>query len=582
MKHCPRCRRVESDETLRFCRVDGATLFSDSSSVSSEAGTAALSSAPDAREVHTSILPNRTDAHINRATAPTTVLPPQSIPTTTRELGRPKRRQTAIIVVIIVTALVAATAGVLVDSYRSRKISRTAIQSIAVMPFVNESGNSELEYLSDGMTETLINSLSQLSNLSVKARSTVFHYKGKGATSQQVGNELSVQAVLNGRVTQHADQLTLSLELVDARTGDQIWGDQYVRKVSDVVSLQNQIARDVANNLRTRLSSVNEQKLAKQYTANPEAYKLYLQGVFYWNQLNSRKAVEYFQQAITVDPNYALAHSGLGDAYLLQIALPGTLRTAANANEELSKARQAATKALELDRDLPDAHALMGLLFWVQDYDFAGYERELNRALELNPNYAEGHRRNGLRLFYLGQFDAALTEYRKALDLDPLSNLSNFNYAQTFVYAGRFDEAEAQIQKNLKMDPGFGLYHTQLSTLYRLKGNYAAAVEESANASERQNHPESARLKREAFAKGGWPAYLRAVIAEAEQNNSNPYALATAYAELGEKDKAFAAIEDVYKTHSNFIGYFKIDPLLKPLHDDPRYKALLKKLGFPE
>jgi tetratricopeptide (TPR) repeat protein len=356
---------------------------------------------------------------------------------------------------------------------------------------------------------------------------------------------------------------------------------QNLRKANDLVALQNQIARDVANNLRTKLSAVNEQKLSKQYTANPAAYRLYLQGVFYWNQLNSQKAIEYFQQAITVDPDYALAYSGLGDAYVLEIALPGTLRTAAKANEELSKARQAATKALELDRDLPDAHALMGLLFWVQDYDFAGYEREMNRAIELNPNYAEGHRRNGLRLFYLGQFDAALAEYRKALDLDPLSNLNNFNYAQTLVYAGRFDEAEAQIQKNLRMDPRFGLFHVQLSSLYRFRGNYAAAVEESAKASERQN-PESARLKREAFAKGGWPGYLRALVAEAEQNKSNPYTLATAYAELGEKDKAFAALEDVYNTHSNLIGYFKIDPLLNPLREDPRFKALLKKSGFPD
>jgi TolB-like protein len=449
------------------------------------------------------------------------------------------------------------------------------------MPFVNESGNAEFEYLSDGMTETLINRLSQLPNLSVKARSTVFHYKGKGATPQQVGSELSVQAVLNGRVTQHTDQLTLSLELVDARTGDQIWGDQYIRKANDLVALQNQVARDVANSLRTKLSPTNEQKLSKKYTENPEAYKLYLQGVFYWNQFNGAKAIECFQQAIAIDPNYALAYSGLGDAYLLRVITTGRSHPIASADEALSKARQAAAKALELDRDLADAHGLMAILLWTQDYDFAGFEREINRAIELNPNYAEGHRRNGIRLLYLGQFEAARTELVKALDLDPLSNLSNHSYAQTFVYEGRYDEAEARIKKNLQLDPRFGLFHVQLSTLYRLKGNYAEAAEQSAKASEQQNRLESARLKRESFAKGGWPGFLRAFVSDLDQQG-NPYAIATAYAELGEKDKAFAKLEEVYAAHSNLVGYFKIDPLLNPLRDDPRFKGLLKKSGFPE
>ena len=582
MKRCPQCNRVETDEAMKFCRVDGTTLVNDSSSIGSEAGTADLSSAPNASEVHTSILPHNTNPAVNRATSPTTVLPTPPATGATSELSRTKTKRTTIVIAVIVTAVVAATSAVIVDTYRSRKASAGAIDSIAVMPFVNESGNAEFEYLSYGMTETLINNLSQLPNLSVKARSTVFHYKGKGATPQQVGTELSVQAVLNGRVTQHADQLTLSLELVDARTGNQIWGDQYVRKANDLVALQNQVARDVANSLRTKLSTVNEQKLTKKYTENPDAYKLYLQGVFYWNQLKSEKAIECLQQAITIDPNYALAYSGLGDAYLLRLVLPGAQQTAADVDEALSKARQAAAKALELDPDLADAHGLMALVFLTQDHDFAGMEREINRAIELNPNYAEGHRRKGLRLFYLGQFEAARVEYRKALDLDPLSNLTNFNYAQNFIYAGRYDEAENQIRNNLKMDPSFALFHAQMSLLHRLRGNYAAAVEESAKMSEQQNRPESARLKRESFAKGGWPGYLRAVVGELEQTKANPYSLAIAYAELGEKDKAFAALEDVYNAHSNFIGHFKVDPQLSPLRDDPRFKALLKKSGFPE
>src|SRR5207244_4818450 len=203
--------------------------------------------------------------------------------------------------------------------YVSRK-TNAAIQSVAVLPFTNASGNSDIEYLSDGITETLINSLSQLPNLSVKARSTVFHYKDKDVTPQQVGTELSVQAVLNGRVAQRGDQLTLSLELVDARTGNQIWGEQYNRTTADLVSLQSEIARDVSNKLRVKLSGADERKLVKNYTANPEAYQLYLKGRFYWNQRTGeslKKSVEYFNQAIEKDPNYALAYAALADAYQL-------------------------------------------------------------------------------------------------------------------------------------------------------------------------------------------------------------------------------------------------------------------------
>jgi len=582
MKRCPECNRVETDGALKFCRVDGATLISDSSAFSDEAGTAQLGALVDASEGYTSILPHRTDANIKRGTAQTTVLPPPPAPITTSELSKPTSRRRTIIIAVIVTALVAAACAIFVNAYRSRNRANS-IQSIAVMPFVNESGNADLEYLSDGMTETLINGLSQLPNLSVKARSTVFHYKGKGATPQQVGSELSVQAVLNGRVTQHADQLTLSLELVDTRTGDQIWGEQYSRKTTDLLVLQNQIAKDVASSLKTKLSTANEAKLAKTYTANPEAYNLYLQGVFYWNKLDGRKAIECFNRAIAIDPNYALAYSGLGDSYLALLVAPnGAVITPAVADEALRKGRECAAKALELDRDLPEAHALMGLLSLMQDHDFAGFEREINRAIELNPNFAEGHRRNGIRLFYLGQFEAARTELKKALDIDPLSDLTNHNYASTLLYEGRYDEAEAQIRRNLEIDPGFALFHGQLSMLYRLKGNYAAAVEESARTSELQNLPDAARWKRDSFAKGGWQGFLRALVTAFEHSQANPYGLAIAYVELGEKDKALAALEEVYAAHSNFLGYLKIDPQLNPLRDDPRFTALLKKSGFPQ
>src|SRR6266566_4253853 len=278
MKRCPQCNRVETDNSLVFCRVDGAALVSDSDSVSVEVSTAKSGSPPIASEVETSVLPQHsTQADVGRATGPTTVLDRQQTIAERRDLSTPRR---STIFVLAIAAVFIAVIGVAAYVYLARK-NNVAIQSIAVMPFTNASGNSDIEYLSDGITESLINSLSQLPNLSVKARSTVFHYKGKDVTAQQVGSELSVQAVLNGRVVQRGDQLVLSLELVDALTGDQIWGEQYHRKLTDLIALQSEITHDVLQKLRVRLSGAEEQKLAKKHTANPEAYQLYLKGRYH-------------------------------------------------------------------------------------------------------------------------------------------------------------------------------------------------------------------------------------------------------------------------------------------------------------
>src|SRR2546422_4774446 len=277
MKRCPQCNRVETDNALVFCRVDGAALVGDSGSISDEVGTAKFGGPPIASEVETSVLPQHsTQADVGRATGPTTVLDRKQTIAGRRDLSTPRR---STIVVLAIAAVFIAVVGLVAYVYLARK-NNVAIQSIAVLPFANASGNSDIEYLSDGITESLINSLSQLPNLSVKARSTVFHYKGKDVSPQQAGSELSVQAVLNGRVMQRGDQLTLSLELVDARTGNQIWGEQYNRKTTDLAALQSEIARDVSNKLRTKLSGVEEQRVTKSYTADSEAYQLYLKGRF--------------------------------------------------------------------------------------------------------------------------------------------------------------------------------------------------------------------------------------------------------------------------------------------------------------
>ena len=269
--------------------------------------------------------------------------------------------------------------------------SRSAkqISSIAVMPFFNESGNADVEYLSDGMTETLIASLSQLPNLNVKARSSVFRYKGKATDAKSIGKELNVQAVLNGRVMQRGDQLTLSLELVNAETENVIWSEQYNRQQADLVSLQTEIARDVSSKLKTKLSGAEAAKLEKTYTTNSEAYKLYLQGRFYWNKREEkdfRKAVEYYDQAIALDRDYALAYAGQADSYAL-LATFGFMPTA----EGIPKARGFAREALRLDETLAEPHTTIAYLSLTYDYDFAAGEREFKRAIELNPNYATAH-----------------------------------------------------------------------------------------------------------------------------------------------------------------------------------------------
>src|ERR1043166_8572827 len=305
MKRCPQCNRAETDEALSFCRTDGTPLVNDSLSFSDESGTARLESA--STENATNILPHTTTAPSSRGTGPTTVLPIQRPANATSALS--KRYVAIAAAILIVSAL-----GIF--GYRYFKSGSNQIESIAVMPFVNESGSQDVEYLSDGMTETLIKSLSNLPNLNVKPRSMVFRYKGKETNLQTLAKELNVQAILNGRVVQRGDQLTISLELVNAQKESVIWTEQYERKTSDLVSLQSEIARDVSTKLKSKLSGVEETQVTKIATADPVAYQAYLKGRYYWNRQtteNLQKAIEQFKLATDRDPNYALAFVGLAD-----------------------------------------------------------------------------------------------------------------------------------------------------------------------------------------------------------------------------------------------------------------------------
>jgi serine/threonine-protein kinase len=482
-------------------------------------------------------------------------------------------------IAVALALLVLVTAGAVLGIYLLGRNSDTAIRSIAVMPFENKSGKPEAEYLSDGMTETLITSLSQLPNLNVKARSSVFRYKGKDTSPKTLGRELNVQAVLYGRVAQRGDDLTLNLELVDVQTENVIWSEQYDRKQADLVSLQSNIARDVSGKLKIKLSGAEEQKLTKTYTENPEAYKLYLQGRFYANKRTPkdlRKAIDCFEQAVRIDSNYPMAYTGLAMSYAYL-----TVYGDEPSRETFPRAHEFALKASQLDTTLAEPHIMLGLLKFLQDHDFAGWERESQLALAANPNSAEAHRLQGLRFLYLGRFEEALPEIGRALEIEPLSTTANIVYSHYLFYSGRIDESVAQMKKTIELAPDFWYPHYYLSNIYRSKGDYALAIEELAQSKDIRDETEAGKLIRESFAKGGWPGFLQAVTSGPAPMKMSAYNMAGYYAEVGDKDRAFAALNEAVEG-DQLVGFVKIDPFMKPLRDDPRFQTLLKRVGFPD
>ena len=455
------------------------------------------------------------------------------------------------------------------------------IESIAVLPFINQSGNADVEYLSDGMTESLITSLSQLPNLNVKARSSVFRYKGKEADAKTVGKELGVQAVLNGRVMQRGDQLTLNLELIDTATENVIWSEQYDRKQSDIISLQSEIARDVSSKLKAKLSGADEKKLAKNYTANPEAYQLYLKGRFYWNKRTAdglNQAAVYYKQAIEKDPAYALAYSGLAETYVL---FPNYSVTAPK--DIMPQAKAAALKALELDDSIAEAHAALGTYLSGYGWDQAAAERELRRAIELKPNYPTAYHWLGIVLAFANRPDEAIATARRAEELDPLSLIISADTAFDLILSRRYDEAIAQAQKTLKLDPNFYYAHYLLGWAYLQKGMYSPAIAEARKSLELNPEPYGKTILIAALAKsGGRTEALKLrdeLKSEIGRRYIQSYYLAVADIALGEKDEAFAALEKDFADRATSYSYIPLDPLFDDLRADPRFKTLMQRVG---
>jgi TolB-like protein/Tfp pilus assembly protein PilF len=579
MKRCPQCNRVETDDALVFCRADGTALISASGSISSDAGTPKLGSAPLSSETETSILPHTSTApEINRPTAPTTVLPATQTPVPTRELSKPKRRGFVFALIGFAVAFIV-IAGYF---YFSRKNNAT-IRSIAVMPFVNASGNADVEYLSDGMTETLINSLSQLPNLNVKARSTVFRYKGKEFDPKKIASELNVQALLTGRVVQRGDQLTLSLELIDPATENVLWGNKYERKSAELIALQTEVARDVSNKLKPRLSGAEEAKLTKTYTTNPEAYQLYLKGRYFSRQFTLegfKTGVAAFNQAIALDPNYALAYAGLSDAYFYAstIHLPPT--------EALPKAEEYARKALALDDSLAAAHHSLANVRSTYERDFVRPRRDFDRAIELDPNDASIYFDYTQFLSILGENDPAIQAAEQAARIDPLDGQIAAYVGAAYVMARRYDEALQKLQAAIKVDDKVWWTYYWQGIAYSEKGMHDKAIESLQTAAKLDDSPLIRGVLAQALARAGRKAEAQRVIDDLIELSKSKFVsqstIAIAYAGLGEKDKAFEWLDKSYESHDEAILWLKNHPMFEPLREDPRYKPMLKRLNLPE
>ena len=491
-------------------------------------------------------------------------------------------KQHKLAVVIALVVLVVGAVGLFL--YLRARSAHIAIESIAVMPFVNESGNADVEYLSDGMTETLISSLSQVPNLSVKARSSVFRYKGKDMNAQTIGKELNVQAILNGRVIQRGDQLTLSLELVDASTENVLWSQQYNRKQSDLVTLQSEIARDVSSKLKSKLSGADVAKVEKNYTANPEAYQLYLKGKFYWNKRTGeslKQAAELYRQAIEKDPNYALAYSGLAETYVLFSSYD-----VAPANDSMPQAKAAALRALAIDDSLAEAHTALGFYLSNYEWDRDGSKKEYRRAIELKPNYATAHHWFGSDLSYVKRFDDSLVELRRAEELDPLSPIIGTNHGDMLVFARRYDEAITQYKRTLVSNPDFAYAHRALGWAYGLSGRYKEAIAETRAAIE---------LDKGSSAKGYWGLWLAKsgkrdeavkLLSELKQETTRgyvqSYTFALIYTGLGDKEGALNWLEKQMSDRSETANTYAVAPELDDLRSEPRFKEMLKRMNLPE
>ncbi|HEY6192415.1 MAG TPA: protein kinase [Bacteroidota bacterium] len=451
----------------------------------------------------------------------------------------------------------------------------SSLDSLAVLPFVNVTTDPEKEYLTEGITENIINKLSQLSGLRVIPRSMVARYKGKDFDPREAGKELNVSAVLTGKVVQRGDELTIQTELIDVQNVSQLWGEQYNRKLSDVITVEEDIIRKLSEKLQTKATSDEKKQLSTGRPADPEAYQLYLKGRFYWNKRTDEansKAIDFFHEAIKRDPGYALAYAGLADCYLV---LGGPI--------DMPKVRDAAMKALELDDNLAEVHNSLAAEYAYFEFDFVNAEKEYRRAISLNPNYPTAHHWLGEFLIFLGRFDEGLAEYNRAVELDPASLAIASDLGIGYFFARQYDKSIEQLKKTIEMDPHFVRTHYYLAQPYLQKGMPDAAFDELVKGMVADG--DSAKLiedARQTYTRSGFKGLARMQLDRGVQfsNFEGLFSVARNRAVAGDRELALSELERAYELHDNVVVTIKTDPVWDAFRNETRFIALMKKLGF--
>ena len=557
MKRCPQCEKTYSDETLNFCLDDGEWLVQ-----SDEPATAVLPEPQTRAQVF--------------ATDETAVLPTGTVTTPPRSEPRSFDKRLILAPIAVAVVVLAGFAG-----YRSFMPNRGEIKSIAVLPFVNRSEDPDTDYLSDGLAESLVFRLTQLPGLKVSPLSSVIRYKGKDTDIPTIARELGVDAIMAGRLTKRGDNLTIAVELIDARSNNMLWGEQYQRKMSDLLATQREIAGAIVDKLQLKLAGDDAKGITKKYTNNNEAYQLWMKGRFHFAKRTKEdlyKSIEVFEEAVKLDPNFALAYVGIAESYTVIPSFPY-----ASPAECVPKAKGAVAKALELDPELPEAHTVAAMIAATYDWDWAKAEAGFKRALELDQNLAVTHYRYAWTfLSPMGRHDEAIAEMKIAMEKEPLYLIQGANFAGVLMYARRFDEAVAQAKKTYDLDPNFIGGKSWLCHTYSMKGMYAeslAVAEKSLDS----DLPFLSDLA-VAYANTGQRDKALAVIARWQENEKKRYVMtywiAAAYAALGDKDRAFAELEKAYQNRDWFLQRLKVDPFMDPLRDDPRFDDMVKRIGL--
>lgn len=564
MKHCPECNRNYADSSLSYCLDDGSALI--------------YGNAPE--EPATALLSGDVPSEApTRSIEPHTTSPPEHSPETKLHDGTSALQSKQFWMIAGLTVAIILGSVFVYKNFGTANAAQ--IESVAVLPFENDSGDPDLDYLSDGLSETLIDKLSELPQLKVIARNSSFKYRGGGLDLEDVARKLGVRAIVTGRVARVGDNVNVRVEMVDVGENRQLWSEQYNRKASDLLSMQQDIAQAASDKLRLKLNGSQEQQLARRETVNPQAYELLLKGRYAFSKPGTgsiKKSIDFYEQAVAADPNYALAYAELSLKYYIL-----TGQSAADPKVYLPKAEAAARRALSLDTDLAEAHLAISRIY-VARWQWQVAEAERKRAIELDPNNSLAHDLYAQLLAVLGRHDESIAQGRRARELDPLSPFTAANLGFRLYFARRYDESIAELKKALELDADSDFVYNILGYSYAGKGQFKDAVAAYQEAIRRGDQSTSIQV------------YLGAALANADDREKareilkqlqttkdyvSPGELAALYAALGDKEGAFASLYKAYEDHDLQLQFLKVDPSFDPLRDDPRYPELMRNVGLP-